>query len=88
MRFPVYGAFGGAIFYDGGAVYVNQGPIISNAPPIETSNPYRHAIGVAARIATPVGPINLEVGFKLNRRGLANGTYEAPLAYHFSIGAF
>ena len=91
LRFPIYGAFGGALFYDGGAVIVNQGPINPSVPNSELDNFYRHAVGFAIRIASPVGPINLEVGFKLNRRRSSdqtNGVLEAPLAYHFSVGAF
>lgn len=88
IRFPIYGAFGGAIFYDGGAVFVNDGLIDRQVVPIDIQEPYRHAAGFAIRVATPVGPLNLEVGFKLNRRTLKNGTLESPLAYHFSVGAF
>ena len=87
LRFPIYGAIGGAVFYDGGAVYVNQS-VNSFHTQVDTGDPYRHALGVALRIATPVGPVNIEAGFKLNRRELVDGTLEAPAAFHFSIGTF
>ena len=85
LRFPIYGSFGGAIFYDGGAVLLDQ-------PGVNVDAPYRDAVGTGLRIATPVGPINLEVGWKLHRRLIqvagAPPTQESAWAFHFSIGTF
>ena len=86
LWFPIYGSIGGTIFYDGGNVFVNQ-------PNVQLGLPWRDSVGVGLRITTPVGPINLDVGFKLNRRLIqvaTNGGYdirEAPFAVHISIGA-
>lgn len=84
--FPISGSFGGTIFYDGGAVLISQ-------PDVQLPMPYRDSAGFGIRIATPVGPANLEVGFKLNRRLLrvaSDGGYdvrESEYAVHLSIGA-
>ena len=55
------GDFGGAIFYDGGAVYVSDSVIRS------FKDPYRDSAGVGIHIKTPVGPVVLEYGWKLDR---------------------
>jgi outer membrane protein insertion porin family len=81
--FPFIGELSGAIFYDGGAVYINQ-------PDVNIPYPYRDSVGLGLRIATPVGPLNLEFGWKLRRRTLQTNPEirESPFAFHFSIGAF
>ncbi|MEC9281818.1 MAG: BamA/TamA family outer membrane protein, partial [Bdellovibrionota bacterium] len=76
LRFPIYEDFGAALFYDGGAV---------NIPEIELPSEYiyRDSMGISFRFYTPVGPVSLEYGHKLNRR-----EGESPGRFHFSIGAF
>ena len=76
LRFPIYGSIGGAIFYDGGAVFIEG---------IDFDDPYRDSAGVALRIATPVGPVNFEFGFKLDRK---EDRDESLYRFHFSIGTF
>lgn len=81
LRFPIYGAFGGATFYDGGAVFLkNKG----------FEDPYRDAAGFALRYETPVGAASLEFGYKLDRKDStsAGQRREDPWAIHFSIGTF
>lgn len=76
LRFPIYGDLGGAIFYDGGQVKVDD---------IKFSDDYRESAGFGFRYATPVGPVNLEMAWKLDphpERG------ESPFRIHFSIGSF
>jgi outer membrane protein insertion porin family len=83
LRFPVYGNLGGAVFYDGGKVSFT-GRVGSNEP----FNPqfvWRDSVGLGIRYNTPVGPVSLEYGLKLNRD---EQTGEAPGAWHFSIGVF
>jgi outer membrane protein insertion porin family len=86
LWFPIKGNIGGTLFYDGGAVIVNQ-------PEVNQPMPYRDSVGFGIRYMTPVGPANIEIGFKLNRRVLkvaTDGTsdiVEAPMALHISIGA-
>ncbi len=74
IRFPISGDFGGNIFYDGGVVKITDLDIIDN---------YRDAIGVGLRYITPVGPVNIEVGRKLDRK-----ENEDLYHLHFSIGSF
>jgi outer membrane protein insertion porin family len=83
LRFPVYGNLGGAVFYDGGRVSFS-GNVTGN----ERYNPqfsWRDSLGLGIRYNTPVGPVSLEYGLKLNRD---EQTGEAPGAWHFSIGVF
>ena len=86
LRFPIWGRVGGAVFYDGGAVVVNQ-------PDVHDPNPYRDAVGVGLRIGTPVGPLNIEIAWKLQQRVVLtypDGTQriEAPYQFHVSLGTF
>ena len=85
LRFPIYGNLGGAVFYDAGGVLLSQRPL---------DDTYRDAVGFGLRYATPVGPVNLEIAYKLDRRLLRAGdatkadVREEPYAFYFSIGAF
>ena len=90
LRFPLFKAkgfaFGGAIFYDAGGVVVNQAS--SNSP-----DQYRDSAGFGVRINTPVGPVNIDMGFKLNPRIRSNGNLgrpaaESPFAVHLTVGNF
>lgn len=75
VRFPLWGeSLGGAVFYDGGTVQI-QG--------LEFQDKYRDSAGIGIRYNTPVGPLNLEFGWKLNRR-----PGEDPGRFHLSVGAF
>jgi outer membrane protein insertion porin family len=91
FRFPLFKSeswdVGGTFFYDGGAVLLVQ-------PGVDDSSPYRDSAGFGIRVATPVGPLNLEIGYKLNRRIAVvssdhqTDNWESPWAFHFSIGSF
>lgn len=76
MRFPLYGAFGGVLFYDGGLVNVRG---------LEFLDAYRDSAGFGIRYNTPFGPVNLELAFKLDRK---KEREESPYRFHFSIGTF
>ncbi|MFK8138814.1 MAG: POTRA domain-containing protein [Bdellovibrionales bacterium] len=76
LRFPVYGDFYSTIFYDGGSVQVNG----------ENINPhYMDSVGIGFQYKTPVGPINLEYGYKLKR---FDDNDKEEGAWHLSIGSF
>ncbi len=85
LRFPIVGDLGGAIFYDGGAVLVSQSDV-------RIDDPYRDSWGFGFRYETPIGPVNLEVGFKLDRKDWSSvnpaAKKESEKAIHFSIGTF
>jgi outer membrane protein assembly factor BamA len=82
LRFPISGAFGGLIFYDGGAVYLGD---------FSLEDPYRDAVGLGFRYDTPVGSFIMQAGYKLDRKlGGPNSNFdrESDLAFHVSIGTF
>ncbi len=74
LRFAIFKALGGVLFYDGGGVNIDQR---------HQEDEYRDAVGLGIRIATPVGPVSIEYGFKLRKR-----SEESLGRLHFSIGAF
>jgi outer membrane protein assembly complex protein YaeT len=91
VRFPIFGDFGGVLFYDGGLVQVTD---------YHFQHPYRQSVGFGLRLNTPVGPASLDIGFKIDP---INAIYtiptasnplnqvvvkEAPFRVNFYIGTF
>jgi outer membrane protein assembly factor BamA len=74
LRFPVYGNLGGALFYDGGSVEIRG---------LEFEDHYRDSSGFGIRYNTPVGPVSLDMAWKLDMR-----PGESPWRIHLSIGTF
>jgi len=74
LRFPIYGPLGGAIFYDGGAVHIQDRDL---------GDEYRDSAGFGIHYNTPVGPVNLEIAWKLDAK-----PGEDAWAFHMSIGSF
>jgi outer membrane protein insertion porin family len=74
LSYPLFSIVEGTLFYDGGQIQVDS---------LDLGFGYRHAAGFGILINTPVGPLNLEFGFKLNQK--AN---ESPSAFHLSFGLF
>jgi outer membrane protein insertion porin family len=58
-RFPIFGAFHGAVFVDAGNVW-------RRIDTVDLSE-MRYGTGIGFRYLTPVGPLRLDVGFKLDR---------------------
>ena len=54
-----------------------------SSPFVVIKDPYRDSVGLGFRYNTPVGPLNLEFGWKLDRK-----EGEEPWRFHLSIGAF
>jgi outer membrane protein insertion porin family len=77
LRTPVVGPVGAVFFVDGGNVY----PRVSSFDLTEL----RGSVGTGLRIKSPIGPIRLDIGFKLDRR-VIGGKLEPGYAIHFSIG--
>jgi outer membrane protein insertion porin family len=75
LMFPISGDHAGVIFYDGGLVKISG----YNLP-----RPYRDSIGIGYRYKTPVGPVALDLGFKISPRQ----ELESPMEFHFYLGAF
>jgi len=59
-RFPVFGAIGGALFVDSGNVWSDWRDV--------NAGQFRWGAGLGLRVATPVGPVRLEYGWKLDRK--------------------
>lgn len=74
LRFPIYGGLGGALFYDGGCVLIEG---------LDINQPYRSSTGGGIRYGTPVGPLSIDMAWKLNQQ-----PGEDPWRVHISIGTF
>ncbi len=59
-RFPIWRRLRGVLFYDAGNVYETLGDL----DPLDL----RHVLGVGVRLETPIGPLRVEYGRKLDRR--------------------
>jgi outer membrane translocation and assembly module TamA len=77
LRTPVYGPIGAVLFVDGGNVFARAADF--------DLGKLRGSVGFGARYRSPIGPIRVDVGFKLDRR-LLGDKLERPYALHFSIG--
>jgi outer membrane protein insertion porin family len=78
LRMALVGAVGGAVFMDGGNVF-------SRASAIDFTE-LRGAAGFGVRYRSPVGPIRIDLGFKLDRRELSPGRLERRSILHISLG--
>ena len=78
LRIPVRGSIGLVGFLDAGNVF-------SRTTEIDLGE-IRTAAGFGVRYRSPVGPIRIDVGFKLDRHDLAPGVREKPFALHISLG--
>ena len=58
-RFPVFGDFGGTLFYDAGNVWADWRSIRLQG--------VKNGVGLGARYLSPIGPIRAGIGWKLNR---------------------
>lgn len=77
-RVPLRGDIGMVAFIDGGNVWRN----------VEDMNltQMRGSIGLGLRYRSPVGPIRVDLGIKMDRRTLPTGARERPTALHISLG--
>jgi outer membrane translocation and assembly module TamA len=77
LRVPVWKEIGAAFFVDGGNVFerVTQFDF----------GELRGSAGFGVRYRSPIGPVRLDLGFKMDRREF-NGRLESASVLHFSIG--
>ena len=68
-----------------GVGFVDAGNVVARASDIDLFD-LRTAAGFGIRIGTPVGPIRLDLGFKLDRRELSPGRLERRSIWHISLG--
>jgi outer membrane protein insertion porin family len=78
LRVPVTGTLGAAFFVDGGQVFERVTDV--------DFGELRGSVGFGLRYRVPgLGPIRVDLGFKLDRREIA-GRLEPARAFHFSFG--
>ncbi len=78
LRVPVAGGLGVVGFFDTGNVFARTTDI--------DLTELRSAVGFGVRYKSPVGPIRVDLGFKVGRRDIAPGVPESPNAFHISLG--
>ena len=78
MRVPVWKGLIAAAFVDAGNVFLR----VSNLD----LGDIRGAAGFGVRYLSPIGPIRVDLGFKMNRLTFANGTKEGRTALHITVG--
>ena len=77
LRIPVWKELGAALFSDGGNVF-------ERVTDFELDE-LRGSVGFGVRYRSPIGPVRVDLGFKLDRREFG-GRLEPRTALHFSIG--
>ena len=77
-RIPLRGGLGAVAFIDGGNVWRTVSDM--------DFSQMRGSVGFGMRYRSPVGPIRVDLGFKLDRRMLPTGERERPTALHISLG--
>jgi outer membrane protein assembly complex protein YaeT len=78
LRAPVWNPLQAAAFVDAGNVFAHPSDIDPRA--------IRGAVGFGLRYKSPVGPIRIDIGFKLHRDVIAQGNREGLTALHISLG--
>ncbi len=78
VRVPVWRTLGAVAFVDVGNVFARVQDI--------DFGQLRGSVGFGIRYNSPVGPLRVDLGFKLDRRTFTNGGRERGNALHFSIG--
>ncbi len=78
LRFPIVGEHGGVLFYDGAKVHVSG---------VGFRRSYRDAVGLGYRYNTPVGPLAIDLAFKINPER-DEDPKEEIFRFHLSIGTF
>jgi outer membrane protein insertion porin family/translocation and assembly module TamA len=86
LRFPIAGAFSGAVFTDAADVAPGQVQFRFGRPHLSA--------GLGFRYDTPVGPVRLDVGYRIPHlqapaapdEGTPQTTFGLPLAFSFGIG--
>jgi outer membrane protein insertion porin family len=77
LRLPVWKDFGAALFVDGGNVF-------ERVTDFDFSE-LRGSLGFGVRYRSPIGPVRVDLGFKMDRREIA-GRLEPRSVLHFSLG--
>ncbi len=78
FRIPVWHDLGAATFVDAGNVFRRAGDLDLGR--------LRATAGFGVRYRSPLGPLRLDIGFKLDRQVLPTGELEPPNAWYISFG--
>jgi outer membrane protein assembly complex protein YaeT len=78
IRATVVGSFGAVAFVDAGNVFLR-------ATDLDLAG-LRASAGFGVRYQSPIGPIRIDLGFKLDRRELSPGRLERRSVLHISLG--
>ena len=78
LRVPMWRDVGAVVFVDAGNVFARVSDLGLGG--------MRGSVGFGVRYRSPVGPIRVDLGFKLDRRQFDNGQLEPRTALHVSIG--
>jgi outer membrane protein assembly complex protein YaeT len=78
LRVPLRGGLGVVGFFDSGNVFAQTTDI--------DLGQLRSAAGFGLRYRSPIGPIRVDVGFKMNRRDIAESRPEPLNAWHITLG--
>ncbi|MGE3842481.1 MAG: POTRA domain-containing protein, partial [Vicinamibacterales bacterium] len=78
LRFPVRGPFGGVVFVDSGNVFARLSDLDVTR--------IRSSTGAGLRYRSPIGPIRVDVGIKLDPRQQVDGVRERRWEVHISLG--
>ena len=78
LRFPIWESLGAVAFLDVGNVFKTVERM--------TFGGLRGGAGFGLRYRSPIGPIRVDLGFKLDRRDFGSGVRESLTALHVSIG--
>ena len=78
LRVPVFGGLGAVGFMDAGQVF--------NRVSDFDFGQIKPTAGLGLRYLSPIGPIRVDLGFKLDRGRLPNGDQERLTELHISLG--
>ena len=78
VRVPVWRGLVAAAFVDAGNVFLRVSDLDLGG--------IRATTGFGVRYLSPIGPIRVDLGFKLDRQTFANGTREGRTALHITVG--
>lgn len=79
-RFPIFGSFGGTVFFDTGNVWADWRDIR-----LTGSSGFKSGAGIGFRYLSPVGPLRAEIGWKLHRE-TSPAPPESPVVVFLSFG--
>ena len=78
LRAPIFRGFGAVGFVDAGNVFARTSDI--------SLGELRAAVGFGLRYKSPIGPIRVDLGFKVHRNQIAQDRRESLTALHISLG--